>query len=244
MSAFDWRARLQDGKLIGAALAASYPLFAGLYIIGFFWALPFDLVTAFPFTDFLQKSAIVFLGIAAFCIIYVATILIYYHTIIERVVGPEQKQEAKAKRHNQWKDLSKQRIAVILVTSLFPVLIFAVVFFLSEIEDRPHYLPETLPFVLVFAVFLSPLVALSLDAVRWIMVKSIYIATVVITVPVAIGFQDSQQFDQSNRNILIDLEGEDCPAIFMGTESALVRCADNDYLVRTESGTFRFDERP
>lgn len=212
--------------------------------LDFSGALPFDLVGAFSFTEFLYKSAIVFLSLAAVVLIYTFVVNFYYAAVIENALGPAEPPDKGDDKHVRWRDLSAKRLWMIIFTSVSSIAIFIAVIFLSEPSELPRYFPEVMPMFMVFVLLLRPAISLSMDRNRWLLVKGLYLATLILIVPIAVGFQDSKIFEDPSRNILVEIDGQACGVAFFGTSKTIVRCDSANYLLETSDREFQFQQRP
>lgn len=236
-----WDIRLERLRLFATTLVAVYPIFAGLYIFGFFWSAPFDLIGAFSFTDFLFKSAVTFFCLAAVCVAYIVFLSFYTILIIEKVAGPvldqAKKDDSEDDEHRRWSDLKRRETWAIVLLNLAILVFLIVVFVVLDENPKLPKLPNFLLGSLIVAPLFGTLVSLSLDRVRWLMVRIAYWVTVGLVVPFWFGYKD---FELAKNPVKVLYEKEQCAVRFIGGEKALIKCGSGDKLIDVGEATVSY----
>ena len=231
MNNLTWEQRSEKLRAFATTVAAVYPVFAGLYIFGFFWSAPFDLVGAFSFTDFLFKSAVTFFSIAAFFVAYLTFLSAYTILVVEKISGPfweSEKGVEEPEDHRQWGDLKPRELLTILVANgALVALLFGAFFLFREASDLPEF-PNFLIGALVIAPAFGSMIALSVDKTRWLVLRILYWVTVGLVVPFWIGYND---FELGAGPAEVKYDSQTCFVRFIGGEKALLKCDDEDVLV-------------
>jgi hypothetical protein len=233
-----WIRGLEKIKLIATVAVATYPLFAGLYVLGFFWTIPFDLVSAFPATDFIFKSAVTFFSIAAVFVGYLLFMTMYYFAVVEKIAGnrsdSENSEEKRVVTHKQWKDLGGNEIALTLGIHLLIISLIVASFWIEEWSGFPQFAPDILALALFLLFLMANLVRLSFDYIRWMSLKWLFVMLAVIVLPVWIGFQDSKLSDGAPT---FSYDNQACRARFIGSQKVLAVCNRKDVLIQSQELT-------
>ncbi|MGE3690630.1 MAG: hypothetical protein AB7F98_04545, partial [Novosphingobium sp.] len=185
----DWEKLLERIKLAATTAVAVYPLFAGLYITGFLWSAPYDILGALSATDFIFKSSITFFSIAAGAAAYIIVSFVYHLVIVEKISG-ELDIPSTRPVHVRWSELGNLQK---FFTAFINLLIIVFLLFLANSEINKLSAREAPDAALVFlasALLLSNFLRFFFDVARWKVLKVIYIASLAIFFPCYVGYLD------------------------------------------------------
>ena len=214
-----------------------YPFFAAIYIVGFFSQAPYDLVSSISFTDFLVKSAISFLVLAALGSAWIAVNLFAY-------IGDFSEEKIRQNKGEntsevvRWETASNRRKAFIITIFFATLGLFIFAAWLDDWDVLPKTPAGLLGTLAVVTLWVGSFLRIFVDRLQWFVMRSFWLAFALFSIPFGLGSLD---YDLSEGPAFFTTEEANCPIRFIGADDVLVSCEGGEFLYRRDQGVISFE---
>lgn len=204
-----------------------YPVFIGLYVVGFFWDVPKDALGGFTFSDFAFKASILYASFAAFIVSYSlavsSTFVIFSSGISSETLTYRAENERDWHKHTPSDKIRHVAVSIALLA----------LYLYSLIVDAPNIRIDPALFEdVLFSLFLTGLIVKPL--LTYVQLKfslALFLFGFVIITPIYAGFSDAEIEPDSP---MVEVGNQKCPLIILGSENAIARCGRGYALIRKE----------
>ena len=201
-----------------------YPIFVGLYAVGFFWDVPKDALGGFSFGDFILKASIIYASFSAFIIAYFLAASSALLLLEPKLSTTETKKDIEDDR--AWDIYARSDKIRHVSASVGILLLGASAFWIDTpaISLDPAMFIGGLFFLFTGGIITRPFVT----ARQWRAASILFILSCIIIAPIYAGFSDAQVDANSP---LVKVGTNKCSLILLGSESAVMRCQSGYALI-------------